>query len=376
MILFISSLLSIIEGVEIEFVCRFLAGFVYGFIYIVLVPQMADNSLKTVRGFIATSLSSEVIVGSLIGVFITQYPREYRAVSVLFPLTSLITTVFFTNEPVTRLLRLNLEMDARTMLSDSRKGIIDTTVIQHEIDEKKLMLMEDYTDDGSFSGFVKVLSNGNWIPLLWMCLLRLLNVLTNNIYLFILSVVAIYRDLSYVAFMGLLFTRSIILLIPKFSIDKLGRRSMLLVSGLGSGILLIPFAVQNMNYIQIRSDLFIIITCSIHIFAALGIESVQHIYVTEAFPLSTRNGSIAIVNCIEYICQAIIFVWIVIERQFLLQVLLIMTPFVVLLLTIVLFVNLPETKTMSLRRCQGHFNQKLVKKLLPSRLRTPHTINM
>lgn len=173
-----------------------------------------------------------------------------------------------------------------------------------------------------------------------------------------------------------MFVRLLTLTIPQYSIDKLGRKSLLLTSGLGSGILLIPFALSAMDWITVRADLLALITFAIHIFAALGIESVQLIYSTEAFPLSQRNCSLAFVTCFEYITQGTIVILLLLSEKSSLEILLLATPFVVLLLTIILFAKLPETKSIPLRRCRDLFNKNIKKKTLPSNIRVSgiHTL--
>lgn len=354
-------------------IARFLAGCSYGFIYISLIAQIADNVMKTVRGYMAILLVQSSLLGLIIGVafseqsFKTEFFMHiiFGICLLLFPIVAITMTRFFTYEPVTRLLRINMETEARNTLDESRSGKIDTSVINYEIDERKLMLLEDYDDEHSkFCNCFKLFSNGNILPIIWLVLLRFVHVLTANMYLFVLSAISVYQDLNYVMHIVLMFTRLIVAIIPFYSIDKLGRRSLFITSALGSSILLFPFAAYHMGYIEIRADLLAIITFGIHIFAALGIEPVQPIYAAEAFPLSKRNGSLAIITCFEYVLQAIIAIWLLLGEEILLKCLLLASPFLVLLISIILFVRMPETKSMPLRRCRDAFNKNIVKRTL------------
>lgn len=363
-------------------IARFLAGFSYGFIYITIITQIADNVIKTVRGYMAVLLAQYTLLGLLLGVGFSEnsfkklsYMRWiFLFISLGFPIVSVIMTRYLTYEPVTRLLKMELEIEAQHVLTESRNNKIEDSVIQYEIEERKLMLFEDYDDLNQCCGLQKVFSRGNGMTLLWIVLLRLLHILTSNMFLFILSAISIYPDLNYVMHMMIIFIRILVLNIPQYSIDKLGRKSLLLTSGIGSGILLIPFAIKQMNFIQIRGDLFVIITFGIHVFAAFGIEAVQPIYAAEAFPLSQRNGSLAIVSCFEFFSQGIIAILLLLGTEIPLKILLMATPFIVSFLTIILFVTLPETKSMPLRRCRYQFNKKIVKKTLPLRISRIHTI--
>lgn len=344
--------------------------------------HIADNVMKIVRGYMVTNISIATTLGFGLGVGFSAdlfhsgpYVRWiFNIVTIAFPIASIVLTRFLTYEPITWLLRMDLETEARNVLTESRNGLIDDVAAQYEIDEKRHMMLEDYDDKGQRCGFQSVFSNGNAMTIITILLLRMLNVFTSNIYLYTLSATSIHQDSNLVMLIVLLGVRLLILFIPKYSIDKLGRKSLLLASGLGCSILLLPFAAKNMNYIDIRADLLAIITFAIHIFAALGIDSVQHIYACEAFPLSNRNASLAIVTCVEYILQAIITVWVLLEYTHILEVVLVGTPFAVLLLTIISFAKLPETKTLALRRCRDHFSKNPLKETYPPRVSGIHTL--
>lgn len=343
--------------------------------------HIGDNVMKTVRGYIATTSSLSASVGFIIGVGFNgnlfkseSYLRWiFHIISILSPIISIILTRYLTYEPITLLLKLGFEPEARDVLRHLRNGVTDELFIQHEIDEKRRMLIEDYDDNGQRCGFVGVFSNGNLKTIFLILMLRLLNVFTSNIYLYIVSATSIHQDSNSIVVIIILVVRMLILFIPMYSIDKLGRKSFLLTSGLGSGILLLPFATQQMTYTNFRGDLFAIITFSIHIFAALGIDSVQHIYSSEAFPLNKRNASLAIVTCFEYILQGTIVVLVLLECTVILDIMLLVSPFFVILLTIISFVMLPETKALATRRCRDQFNKNIVKKTLPSRVSNLHT---
>lgn len=366
-------------------IARTLAGFCYGFIYIALITQVADNTMKTVRGYMANGFALFALLGLIIGVGFSERSWKnliymiwtLRIILLGFPIMAMVQNHFFTYEPITRLLRMGQETEAREVLDALRGGKIETIVIQYEIDERKLMLIEDYDEENEkseYCGFQNVFKNGNAMTLLWIILLRVLFVLTSNMYLYILSALFIYQDNNYIMLITLMLTRYLALLIPHYSIDKLGRRGLFLTSGLGAGILLLPFAAQHTTDINIRGDLIAIITFAMHIFAALGIESVQSIYASEAFPLSQRNASLAIVTSIEYFLQGTIALLLLTGEENALKIYLIATPVAVMILTIILFVKLPETKSMPLRRCRDAFNKNIKKKTLPPNVSGIHTL--
>lgn len=344
-------------------VARFLAGFVYGFMYIVLLTHIADNAMKLARGYITVDFCMWATLGVLLAVgfnikSMAQFRWIFNVILIIIPIVSMVLTGFFTYEPITHLLRMDLQIEARAVLNQTRNGLFDDAFIQQEIDSAKLMLSEDYADQSQRSGFHRIFNGRNALNILLMCFLRLLYLFTSNLYIYLLSATSMHSNMPFIMLMIIFAVRIIVLLIPKYSIDKLGRKNLLLASGLGSGILLIPFAVNTMKYVTIRDDLLGLIIFSIHIFTALGIDPVQHIYATEAFALSKRNASLAIVTCMEYILHAIIIILLLLEQKFPLEILLLISPFAVILLTIILFITLPETKAMALRRCRDRFNKK------------------
>lgn len=298
----------------------------------------------------------------------------FNAILLIVPIASMILTRCLTYEPVTRLLQMDLEIEARTVLNESRNRLFDAAIIQHELDERKQMLLEDYDDKSQRSGFHRLLNDRNALMIGFICALRFLHILTANLYIFIISATSMHSDMPILMLTLIIVVRIVVFLIPKYSIDKLGRRCLLLASGLGSGIFMIPFAAHQMNYIALRNDLLAIVTFSIQIFAAMGIEPIQHIYACEAFSLSKRNASLAIVACMEYILNAIIVVLMLLEEKYPLEMLLVISPFVILALTIILFATLPETKAMALRRCRDQFNKNKVKIPIPPPLHVPSGI--
>lgn len=334
--------------------------------YIVLMTHLADNVAKLCRGFIATDFSIWSTVGILLAIgfntkSMTFMRWIFNTILLIIPIVSMVGTGFFTYEPVTRLLQMDLEIEARTVLDESRNGLFDATIIQHEIDERKFMLLEDYDDKSQRSGFHRLFNDRNAKMIVLIFSLRLIHVLTANLYIYMLSATSMHFDMPMLMLMLIMAVRIIVLFIPKYSIDKLGRKCFLLISGVGSGIFMIPFAAHQMEYISMRDDLIGIVTFSIHIFSAIGIDPIQHIYASEAFSLSKRNASLAIVTCTEYFLHAIITILMLLEQKFPLDILLLLSPFAVLFITIILFITLPETKSLALRHCRDQFNKNKLK---------------
>lgn len=353
---------------------RFLAGFSYGFIYISLVAQIADNTWYKDRPdmavvFLIGSKLCGLFIGFLSNLPFTKSPNRDTNIGfvfLFFPIIALIYNRFKTYDTITQLLNMGQEEYIVNTLTELRAGIIPKRdldeSIRSEIAEKKLMLLEDYASSTSrFCNVFKLLTNGNASPIFLLVCFRFLYVITSNIYLVALS----GGDNPYITILSLLIIRMLLQNYLAFSIDSLDRRKLLLIAGLCSGILLFPFAFSHMGYIHICSVLLVIITYAIHISVAIGIEPVHAVYETEAFPLSKRNGSLAIVTCFEYVLQGTITIWLLFGKEDILKYLLVATPVLVISLTIILFKCLPEIKSMSLRECRDAFNKNSVKRTLP-----------
>lgn len=346
------------------YLARFLAGGVFGFVYIVTITHISDNSWKMVRGYIATGVSFITTAALTFGVLFNKFSIGTGSIvniwiiSMLFILTFLgLGTVWLTNEPITRYLYADNFTEAQTTFSHLCNDVIDSIRVRTEVCEKARMISEDYDDKESRISWFEIFKNGNGKPILVMILLRSFTFLTSNRFMITLSGAAMFESHIFSMEIIILIVRFFVLFVPLYSLDKLGRKTMFVISGIGSGIFFIPFTFSVLRFIRIREDLLAIITIMIHIFAAFGIESTQHVYATEAFPLSKRNASLAFVTCMEYIWHGIVLVWWINKRTIFLRTLLLIAPFWLIIGSIILFCQLPETKSKTVRKCRSAFNK-------------------
>lgn len=317
-----------------------------------------------VRGYIAAGISFITTASLAFAVFFNKCSMETGSIVniwiilVLFIITILgLGTVWLANEPVTRYLYADNFTDAQTTFSNLCNDVIDSVRVRNEVCEKARMISEDYDDKESRISWFEIFKNGNGKPILGMVLLRSFTFLTSSQFMITLSGAAMFESKIFLMEIIILIVRSLVLFVPLYSLDKLGRKAMFVVSGIGSGIFFIPFTFSVLRFIQIREDLLAIITIMIHIFAAFGIEPTQHVYATEAFPLSKRNASLAFVTCVEYIWHGILLVWWINKRTIFLRILLLIAPFWLIIGTIILFCQVPETKSKTVRKCRSAFNK-------------------
>lgn len=347
-------ILAIQTSEPFAYVICFVVGCISGFYYIGLLAQIGDNVRKSIRGF-ATTLYLIQFYAFMVTVVVSAWIEKNFIIPcllIILPIMIGLLTYFFSREPITRLLQLGEEERARTILQEFHDGAVEPTMIIAEIEDKKRMVAEDYKEPAS-CGFSGVLSNGNIYPIIWMLLLRLLGVLTSHQTFYVLSAHGIVKDLLDYMIMTIFLIKLVTMFFPLYAIDRLGRKPFLAISGIGCGICCLPFMCFHLSYIHIRADLLAIITVSMQIFIALGIEPAKHIYAIEAFPLAKRNGSLAIITCFEYLS----YILLVYFGGF--SGVLITTPFLIILLTLILAVKLPETKFVGLRKCRLAFNESL-----------------
>lgn len=338
----------------LAYILCLIAGCICGFHYIGLLSQIGDNVRKSIRGFATTLYLIQFYAFMVIIVAGAWLEPTYLLPILLIasPMAICLLTYFFSQESITRLIKLGEEESARNILQGFHDGAVEPTMIIAEIEDKKRMVAEDYKETVS-CGFIGVLSDGNIYPIIWMLLLRVLGALTSHPIFYILSAKGIAKDLMDYMLMTIFVVRLITMLFPLYAIDRLGRKAFLVISGIGCGICAIPFVCFHLSYIYIRGDLLAIITVSMQIFIALGIEPTKHIYSIEAFPLNKRNGSLAIITCFEYLCY-ILLIYVGDVAGILLA-----TPLLILLLTLILAAKLPETKFVGLRKCRLIFNENL-----------------
>lgn len=348
--------------IEVLYWIRCISGFLYGFIYITLITQIGDNVRKSIRGNVTTSLSIvQTFALFAASVFAIRYWESYSNMKAELSICTFIAvavvivlTLFNTKEPVTRLILLKQEREARNTLSYLYAKFDDDGAVNFdaEFDEIKQMIAEDYKNmDSDFS--YNIFKNGNYIPLTWMILLRVISVLMSNPVIYALSTDNSQDTDTLLTIMYIFLLRLVVLLIPKYLVDRVGRKPFLLLSGIGFGFSFILFCFALSEN---RPELRLFSVILLHIFAAIGVDPIQHIYAVELFPVSKRNGSLALITAIEYILQAtLILIWMaVVEDGFI--VILIITALLPISLSIRLSQMLPETKSMDLRQCHSFYS--------------------
>lgn len=352
---------------------RFLIGCSFGFTYITIITQIGDNVWKRNRGYVATVIPFAMNIATLTALLFSQHiwptlsihPIMFPICVLFFTLLGIGGTALLTYEPITEYLRLDQTIEAERVLKELCDGAIDLTKVRSEIIEKTQMMAEDYANIDSQCFPLTIFSDGNWRPIVGMFLFRILHVLTSNLYFIALSAASIYSERIFSIQLVVITIHFIILFISKYSMDAIGRRTLLAISGIGCGLCFITFTADVLNTMEVRNETLAIMTILIHVFLSLGIEPLQHVYATEAFPMSKRNASLAIITGFEYAFNGFIVYWWLTGESSMLNFLIGCTPILLIFMTFVLYIILPETKSKSIRKCRSEFNSYYNEPILP-----------
>lgn len=322
-----------------------LSGFSYGFLVNVLLSHMADNAPKKYRGYIVTNL---ILFEALADIWTCDFMAYSIYLIFAINLFVVILAWFVSYESITVPLKLNDVFGAEQNLIKLNGKVLSVGEIHQEIDEMSKMMREDYSEKvNCFSIGIDIFTNGNWKPLLLMCALRIVCVFN----LFQLEISLPVDDYFKLSLITLQF---IIIIIAKYLLDIFGRKKIFIISGCGSIIVIgLIFATVFLHIPFKPSDstfrfCFLILVGSL----SLGIYPLKYLYSCEAFPLSKRNGSLAFAGIIENIVWCLLLI-LPIEFQF---VMLIGGNVVFVLLVLILFWFLPETKNKTIRQCRSDFN--------------------
>lgn len=270
----------------------------------------------------------------------------------LLIIMSLIINRKTTFESITWHLKLGNANEAKDIFNQMSCDIVHPRELENEMNEKVEMLSEDYDEIVKRSG-LGIFAKGNSGPLSVIALLRVLSIITYNPFLLAVTAATIDHERIYSTQQFIIFIRIIALAPARYLLDNCGRKHF--YSFPVSEVVSVPLALQLSGNVDL--PYFLLASCSylLHVFASLGIEPIQHLYLVEAFPLSKRNASVAYVTCIEYVAYGLImFLWLN-NLTSPLNFMIIKMPFIVFVFTISLFVKLPETKGKSLRQCRPEF---------------------
>ncbi|KAG4067418.1 hypothetical protein HA402_009655 [Bradysia odoriphaga] len=371
----ISSLIFIIwydEHIAI-IVGRCIAGFGHGIVYLTTVIHVSENAAKEVRGMVVSLINVTIFLGiatsATILVTVSYEPgdqfnsdRIIGIIGLILSALSVVCTIFMDIESVAYLLVRNKDDEALECMKDLRCETNETWRLTDDIQELHSMVQEDESHGRN------IFTEGNSKPLALMIVLFFVGMLTNNylVNIILFNFLALALDWPNFLYSPLILAsvRAATSLIMIFFSDVIGRKIHLTVTGV---TLFITIVIAIVVFFT-APDLWVVGAFAIlfQVFVAIGIDPIQHIYLSEAFATSKKPVSIACVMAVENALQ-ILFIGMYFIRAISsadTYILVASCIFLICVMIILLLLVLPETKGSSLKEARDEFRDEDYKKHL------------
>ncbi|KAJ6631721.1 putative polyol transporter 3, partial [Pseudolycoriella hygida] len=350
---------------------RCLAGLTHGIIYHTTIIHAAENVVKEVRGMLLSTLNwlmysgvfvSSILISSVtygqVGAFNSD--RILGMFGLSFSMLAILCTVFLTYESVPYLLVHGKDSEAVVNLLKLRNESVMSTKLTNDLDEMRLMVSQDRQESQN------VFTNGNGSAMGRMIALRMLSTLTNN---FLLNIIMIgltikilepsYYHISAVILTGTRFTGSIV---PIFTTDFFKRKVHLNASAVSSAIVILVLAIIMVSVSEFGTTTSWIpaaLCVAFQLFASIGIDPIEHIYLSEAFSTSKKAWSIACVTAAENVLQMVLIGVFFIDRITYLTVVAILftTAGLMFALVVILQFSIPETLNLTIKETRDLFRK-------------------
>lgn len=357
---------------------RLFSGLGHGIAYIATITHGAENAIKEMRGRLISSMHfivySSVFTMTLVMMF--SYPfsegiRTEQMVGILaisFSLMGIAFTPCLTYESVTYLLYWNNERQALENMIKLRSESVVTWNISNDLQEMKLMVAEDRDKSRNIT------KDSNLRPLLLMLAVTVITALSSNLILntnlieitsesFMGSRVPIDEDepsstsIAAVILVTFRYTPGFIMIL--FG-DSFSRKKFLRLSAALSALSLLiihivsRYALEQTNGISFIPGVFAI---AFQIFVGAGVDPMQHVLVSEAFSTAKKYWSIAFIAVTDSLIQIVIIGLSFIDEGIFVTIFIYCSIVLIALMTIILHVQLPETRGISLRQARDEFTK-------------------
>lgn len=340
-----------------------MAGLAHGILYTVLIAHSGEVAAPEYRGRALAIINLMTTLGIFLFT-LTHYAhasrnefnveRLFGILAFVISLISLITSSLLTLESPVYLLRVENEHKARENMMKLRSESVESESMLNDFAEMQKLVNEDTVQD------CNIFSEGNVVPVLLMCCVRLIAFLVNNWALNNVQIrlaISILRPLQRRAIPPILTSvRFVMSIFPTFFNDLLPRKLMLVSSmGLTTIALLVSGSLILVNT---SSSIYVLLAFIItHQVTVYGIEPVQHILLSEAFPLNKKRWAITFVTTFEYALQLSVIVAFTDVRTSdeLLYGVTFATAGLILALGAILHFTLPETAGLSLRQARDAY---------------------
>lgn len=279
-----------------------------------------DNASKRSRASILRTVSYVLVFGTIFAIctnisYLKNGPLlSNRLIGVYllgFAIFAVILTPTATNESVTYLIAHGREDEALQKYVQLRSERFPTTLTIGGFNEVKATVLADQELDQH------IFHDGNAHPIFLISIARLLSLFIINIPL----LVCLIRSNSQTtddklieetqALIWLQVIRALFGFIPVMYCSALKRNQVLYRLGIVTGIVFLAMAgaiIYSDSVLHILRNTFAIGALFSYGGAALGIDAVQHVQSSEAFPLTKKPASLAFIGGVEHLCHIVLIV--------------------------------------------------------------------
>lgn len=361
------ALISLPNNIYSIITARGLIGLGHGCAYLTALIHASEVMTPRIRGMAISGINLMIVLTILISGVQTQSKdtnewifgaiRWMGITGVVMSFVGmLLIHLYFCESPV-KLIREKRFNEALLVLIKLRNESVETQSVRNDFEELRSMVDEDELSSK------RIFDGENMMPLQLITLLKIGSVIAFN---YCVNIIRLKYspmstdndrfDFTVVIFMAF---RLVGCFVAHFTIDTIGRRLHYLVSFGGSSLLLIAMSVL----IAFNSTLSPWIIGSLQFFfefvGGLGIGMISDVYASEAFNTVRKAKSIAFATGIEMTLHAVIiavtFSFIPSDRFD--YIYLSVAGILVLVITIFIFMKLPETARMTIRQTRAEFSK-------------------
>lgn len=342
---------------------RALIGFAHGYAYLTVIVHASEIVTQKMRGIVVASLNFCVISSVMVcGAMTMAFEKEKHAfgsmqwigiVGIIYSALGFIFIPIFTRESPVQLIRQKKFDQAVSLMVRLRNETTETWSIKNEYNELRAMVEEDEIQK------TDIFCDRNSRPLVLITLLKIGSVLSFN---YGVNTVRLHYTTMFASeevnstMMGLMAVRMIAALGTLFTIDAKGRRYHFLLSYAGSAACLIIMGIIVAFTSSDISWMFQVVQVPMEIFGGIGIGMISDVYTSEAFSTLKKPKSVVFTTMIEFALHAIIIAITHDPTSPTLQwIILVGSGLFVLIITVILHKELPETAKMSIRQTRNEF---------------------
>lgn len=313
-------------------------------------------SLINVMIFVSVTISTTILHTVLYShgdILNMNSDRIIGIIGLIFAASSIMCTIFFYKESVQYFLVRNKDDEALDCMKDLRSETNKTWRISDDIQELHTMIQEDRNDSKN------VFTNRNAKPLIILVVMFLIGVLTNNylvnIILFNFLGIALGWSRYMLSPIILASVRGGMSIISIFFADIVGRKIHITITGIALFVTMFISAIIFFTspHVWLVGSFAIIF----QVLAAIGVDPIQHILLSEAFATSKKPFSISFVTAVENLFQILFIGMYFIDAisSADIYILVACCIFSISVLVITLLLLLPETKGLSLKEARDEF---------------------